>query len=237
MRIRAVCTAGAAVAAVAAIGAAAAFAPTASASRSPITPTAAIGTSASSTAFSPMKMGTCIDQSDNDNGIGVVSQDFEDEFDAYDSRGADDFKLRKTCQIKMVMVEGAYFNGSGLATSENVTFYRDMAGVPGGVISNQKGLLGEDDGAGNFMIMLSSPVGLRAGKYWVSVQVNMDFSQGGEWSWNTNNTQRGNPAVWRNKDDGFGTGCVHYTLLTQCVGAGEGPDFSFMLHGSGPGSH
>jgi hypothetical protein len=182
--------------------------------------------------FQPTKLGTCVDQSDNDNGNAVVSQNFEKTFDAYDSRGADDFKLKKTCQVKMVMVYGQYFNGSGLAQSENVTFYRDMAGVPGGVISNQQNLAGQDDGLGNLTIDLDSPVGLRAGKYWVSVQVNMDFNQGGEWGWNLNNRQRGNPGVWRNKGDGFGTGCIHYTAVTSCLAGVDGPDYAFMLHGS-----
>ena len=227
MTIRTLSVAGLSVAALAVAGA---VAPAASAGRSPVTPSASGGAQASTA--SPTKLSTCVDQSDNDNGVGVVSQDFEATYDVYDSRGADDFKLKKTCQIKMVMVEGQYFNGSGPATSENVTFYRDMAGVPGGVISNQMGLMGADDGAGNFTIMLSSPVGLRAGTYWMSVQVNMDFDQGGEWGWNTNTRQRGNPAVWRNKGDGFGTGCVHYTNLAQCIEAGQGPDDSFMLHGS-----
>jgi hypothetical protein len=182
--------------------------------------------------FQPTRLSTCFDQSDSDNGNGIVSQNFEAANDAFDSRGADDFKLKRTCQVKMVMISGQYFNGTGLAQSENVTFYRDMAGVPGGVISNQKNLAGEDDGLGNFTIALDSPVGLRAGKYWVSVQVNMDFGQGGEWGWNLNNKQRGNPGVWRNKDDGFATGCIHYTAVPRCIDGVDGTDFAFMLHGS-----
>jgi hypothetical protein len=214
---------------VAALAIAACFAPGASANRAPSA--SHVSTSHGAT-FQPTKLGTCIDQSDNDNGVGIVSQNFEAANDAFDSRGADDFKLKKTCQVKMVMVYGTYFNGTGPAASENVTFYRDMAGVPGGVISNQKNLTGEDDGLGNFTIDLKSPVGLRAGKYWVSVQINMDFGVGGEWGWNTNNKQRGNPGVWRNKGDGFATGCIHYTALTTCIDAGEGPDWAYMLHGS-----
>ncbi len=219
---------------VAALAIAACFAPGASANRAP----GASHAGASQTAtFQPTKLGTCIDQSDNSTGNGIVSQNFESDFDAYDSRGADDFKLKQTCKIKMVMVNGQYFNGSGLATSENVTFYRDMAGVPGGVISNQQNLVGMDDGVGNFTIDLNSPVGLRAGKYWVSVQANLDFGVGGEWGWNTNDKQRGNLATWRNKNGGFATGCVHYTPIATCLGDGQGVDYSFMLHGSGAGAH
>lgn len=220
---------------VVALAAVASFASGASASRGPSVATSGAAHTAT---FSPTTLGTCIDQSANDTGIGIVSQSFTDDgFKSYDARGADDFKLKQTCKIKMVMVSGAYFNGAGPALSENVTFYRDMAGVPGGVISNQMNLSGTDDGLGNFTIDLTSPVGLRAGKYWVSVQVNMEFASGGEWGWNTNSMQHGNPAAWRNKGDGFATGCIHYTALATCLQAGQGPDFAFMLHGSGAGAH
>lgn len=234
MKVRTISRVGA-VAALAAVGA---LAPAANAGRTPLTPSNTGSVNHVHAAPAALaKLGTCIDQSDDDTGIGETSQNFEAAYPEFDSRGADDFTLTKTCRIKMVMAEGRYFNGSGPARSENVTFYRNYNGLPGGVISNQMNLIGEDDGSGNFTIMLSSPVGLRAGTYWVSVQANLDYDTGGQWGWNTNSQQRRNEAAWRNKGDGFGTGCVHYTALSTCLGAGQGSDFSFMLHGSGPGSH
>lgn len=232
MKVRTVSLAGLVVAALAA---ATALAPVAQAGRSPLSTSHAGGSQAAHA--SPAKLHMCVDQSDNDTGIGQTSQNFEAAYPEFDSRGADDFTITKTCRIKMVMVDGQYFNGPGPASSENVTFYRNYNGLPGGVISNQMNLPGEDDGSGNFTIRLSSPVGLRAGTYWVSVQANLDYDSGGQWGWNTNVQQRGSEAAWRNKGDGFGTGCVHYTALHTCVGEGQGADFSFMLHGSGPGAH
>lgn len=221
--------------AIVALAAATAVAPVANATRSAISP--AHASSASVTHVWPTKLRTCVDQSDDDTSNGIVSQNFERSFDTFDSRGADDFTLAKTCHIKLVMVDGQYFAGSGPASSENVTFYRNMGGAVGGVISNQVNLKGEDDGAGNFTIMLNSSVGLRPGTYWVSVQANLNFGTGGQWGWNTNSTQRGKPDVWRNKLDGFGFGCVRYTVTSACISNGQGPDFSFLLQGSGPGSH
>ncbi|HEV8692354.1 MAG TPA: hypothetical protein VGQ91_18760, partial [Ideonella sp.] len=36
---------------------------------------------------------TLYDQNNDDNGIGIVSQNFEATFDAYDAQGADDFAV------------------------------------------------------------------------------------------------------------------------------------------------
>jgi hypothetical protein len=178
----------------------------------------------------PSQDRTCYSQLDADNGAGIVSQNFEPSFDAYDSRGADDFTLSQDCVVRRIDVAGAYINGSGPARSENVTIYQDLRGLPGAVISNQPNLVGLDDGTGNLEISLLSSVSLQANQtYIVSVQVNMDFSAGGEWAWSTNNTMRGSPASWRNNQDGFGTGCVHFTQLLTCIRSTEGPDFAFAV--------
>jgi hypothetical protein len=174
---------------------------------------------------------TCYAQADNDNGIGVISQNFQKAFDAYDSRGADDFTLTGNCQVNEVDVMGSYISGSGPVRSANVTVYRDFRGLPGGVSTNQEQLPVTDDGSGNLQIPLRTAVGLVAGTYFLSVQVNLSFKGGAEWGWNTNNTQRGVPAVWRNKNNGFSTGCIHYTTMAQCIDAGQGADFAFSVLG------
>ncbi len=216
----------------AALVAAATFASTAGAQEHHVTSSSQSSVS-SLVKFHPSALSTCYKQLANDNGTGIVSQNFTANAEAsYDSRGADDFKLKSACQVKRVDVAGRYFKGNGLADSENVIFYRNYKGKPGGVISSQQNLAGVDDGTGNLKITLNSPVGLKSRRYWVSVQVNMDFGAGGEWGWLTNNTRNGNPAVWRNQGDGFGTGCINFTKLRKCISNHEGPDFVFALSGS-----
>ena len=178
------------------------------------------------------RLQTCYAQLDDDNGLGVVSQNFETAYNDYDSRGADDFYLQSACQVRRVDVVGEYFSGPGPADSANVTLYRDFNGAPGGVITNQENLTAVGDGTGSFRITLTTGVGLAPGRYFVSVQINMDLDPAGEWSWRTNDTARGIRALWRNKSDGFGTGCVHYTRLTRCIHGGEGRDFAFAIVGS-----
>ncbi len=172
---------------------------------------------------------SCYAQSDNDNGIGIVSQNFEASFDAYDAQGADDFKLKKTCKLKTTTVAGAYFNGAGPAASVNVTYYKNSGGLPGAIVKDFQGASYTDSsGIGNFVVKTKGKLG--KGKYFVSVQANLDFSAGGEWGWNTNNTQRGVAAVWQNPGGGFATGCATWTTLSSCIAAGQGPDNTFQLN-------
>jgi len=180
----------------------------------------------------PHPTGVLYDQNDNDSGVGIVSQNFESDFDAYDSQLADDFVVPDTghpWQIRGITVTGVYFNGDGPAVSETVTFYADANGVPGEV-ENTQTVVGADS-AGSFTIPLEK-FALPQGHYWVSVQANMDFNPGGEWAWETRNVQNATGAVWQNPGDGFATGCTSWTNLLTCIAAGEGPDLMFSLSGT-----
>jgi len=172
------------------------------------------------------------DQNNNDAGVGIVSQNFETAFDAYDSQGADNFKLKATSsKVNEVVVTGVYFNGSGPATSVNVTFYKNAAGLPGGTSASYTGLAYTDlSGFGSFDVKTPG-LKLKKGTYWVSVQANMDFGTGGEWAWETRSVQNGAAGVWRNPGNGFSTGCTTYTAVTTCIAAGEGPDWMFTVKG------
>ena len=164
-------------------------------------------------------MKTLYDQTGNDLGTGVVSQNFEASFDAYDSQGADDFTVPAGPNwiVKEVDVVGVYFNGSGPAVSENVFFFKDHKGKPGKLVATYT-VVGVDT-AGSFAITLPGRgQKLMPGHYWVSVQANMDFSNGGEWGWEKQTTVEGEPAMWQNPGDGFGTGCTTWGIENDCVG-------------------
>ena len=175
--------------------------------------------------------GTLYSQNGTDSGIGIVSQNFESSFDIYDARAADDFKVPSghVWKVTEVDVTGVYFNGSGPAASENVTFYKNAKGLPGAVLHDYTGVVGTDS-FGSFKIKVPKTK-LKAGTYWVSVQANMDFSAGGEWGWENQTTVVGKPAAWENPGDGFGTGCTSYTAETTCIPDGQG-DHMFTIKGS-----
>jgi hypothetical protein len=179
-------------------------------------------------------MDVLYDQNSNDSGIGIVSQNFESTFDQYDAQAADDFKVPhgSTWKVSEVDVSGVYFNGSGLAVSENVTFYNKGAHhLPGTMKAQFNGVVGSDNGFGSFVMTLPSTVRFRAGTYWVSVQVNMDFGVGGEWGWENRLDIIQNPAAWENPGDGFATGCTSYAQENVCIPDGQG-DHMFTLQGT-----
>jgi hypothetical protein len=207
-----------------------------------------IGTAAKATGHSksapvakPAKTKTCYDQITSppydDNGVGIVSQNFEASFDIYDSQGADDFTLTKKCKVTDVHVRGLYFNGAGPCRSLTVTIYKDNGNsAPGAVIygpADQKFTTSAGNpnvGDTQFDINKLSPAApLGPGTYWISVYCNMDFSVGGEWGWMTNNTVNGDASMWQNPGGGFGVGCTSYTTTTSCIPSGEGGDFAFSL--------
>jgi hypothetical protein len=216
----------------AAVGIAAAVAATAPATAGSSRVSPLHRSSESSLVSVPLPAGsTCAKQNDNDNGVGVISQNFEADFDAYDSRAADDFVIRRRCVVREVDVNGAYFFGIGPARSLNVTFYADDGSTPGERMVTQNHLDYRDpSGLGNFEIPLAVPVTFRPGRYWVAVRANIDFREGGQWGWNTNNTPRGDRAQWKNPRDGFDTGCTDWGRVRACLGdGGQGPDLSFAL--------
>jgi hypothetical protein len=107
-----------------------------------------------------------------------------------------------------------------------------VKGVPGGTVAECDKLNITSDAFGTFGIKIpkSCPIKLGKGKYFVSVQAGINFVSGaGEWGWNTNNTQRGGPAMFRSAG---GFGCTQWDTLANCIGSyGQGPDVAFALIG------
>jgi hypothetical protein len=175
------------------------------------------------------------DQTDNDNGSGIVSQNFTDVgFDAYDCQGADDFIVPAggTWKIEEVYVDGTYFDGTGSADSFNVTFYSSKKGKVGEVVKTCPDASYYYDTQYDFgSEHIRCKAKLKRGTYFVSVQANMAFFVGGEWGWLTNNTVRNHPSMWRNPGGGFDTGCTDFAPTTVCVSGDVGGDYSFALYG------
>jgi hypothetical protein len=204
---------------------------TAQAGKSPVPQMSHVGV-LQATQNSPDK--ALFNNSIDDSGIAIVSQNFESSFDVYDNQAADDFKIpaAQTWTVTEVDVTGQYFNGPGPAVSETVTFYKAKQGKPGAKLSQQT-VTGVDNGTGSFKITLPSAVILGGGKYFVSVVVNMDFAVGGEWGWENRSTMGGKYAAqWKNKGDGFATGCVDWGEEDVCIASGQGPDHMFILKGT-----
>jgi hypothetical protein len=132
-------------------------------------------------------------------GYGIISDNFTSN-SAYSSAAADDFVIPsgQTWHIAEVDVTGVYYNGSGPAASEVVTFYANgRKGKPGHLYQGPFTLNCADNG-GSFQCILPQRVKLVSGRWWVSVVANCGFSTGcGEWGWIENTVVHGYGAVWR----------------------------------------
>lgn len=157
---------------------------------------------------SPSGTRTCYAQLDHDAFASIISQNFEPALDMYDSQAADDFVLTKPCRRPVLFIGGSYGEGQGSADSFNVTIYLAGKHGPGKVVRQLEALpFTEPCGQGRGCTQIVLTKKLQPGHWWLSVQANLDFSQTGEqWSWGTNETVRRSGAMWKNADDGFGTG-------------------------------
>ena len=182
------------------------------------------------------KLGVIYDQMDNPGTGLITSQNFDAANDILDSFAADDFAyLDMTWVIESVDVIGAYYNGSGPATSVNVWFYSSdgFGGLPLDIIYTALNVIPSAGLAdGSFSIPLPVPAVLNEGWYWLCVQANMDLSPGGQWGWTERTVQSWSESSWKNPGGGFGTSCTPSWgyRVTNCA-VGSMPDNCFRLNG------
>ena len=172
-------------------------------------------------------------QMDSPGTSSITSQNFETVNDIYDSFAADDFGLMDdTWLVTQIDILGAYYNGSGPASSVNVWFYSDSSGLPGQVIYSALNIIPVNGlTTGSFSIILPNPVVLFEGMYWFCVQANMDQNPYGQWGWTERIASNFNESAWRNPGGGFGTTCTSWKpRVTEC-NVGTGPDLCFSLIG------
>ncbi len=176
---------------------------------------------------------TLYSQNSSQGYTGIDSQIFESTYAAYTDQGADDFTVPAgtTWKVNGVSVTGIYYNGSGPASGETVSFYKNKGGKPGKQVGVSQTSKGADNG-GSFVIKLPAVQKLKGGAsgttYWVSVQADCHFSGCGQWGWYLTNVQHNNLSEWQNPGGGFGV-CPTWGTTQSCVG--YGPDFMFSLNG------
>jgi hypothetical protein len=147
-----------------------------------------------------------------------------------DTAAADDFTVPsgQTWQLSEVDVLGAYFNGSGPATSEVVTFYKNKRKRPG-VIQAGPFTIKCDGATGVFFCTLPKTVKLKSGAWWVSVVANCNFDTCGQWGWTTNTRVQGNQANYRSSF--AGSRCPNFKTVRYCLKGGS-VDMAFQMWGT-----
>lgn len=174
-------------------------------------------------------------QNSGSDGINIDSQTYTSgTYTAYNDQGADDFIVPtgKKWKVMEVDVTGCCVGSGG---TENVYFYKDNNGVPGKAVRHGSFTALNGTGYPNYAITLPKALKLKAGHYWVSVQVNCNYVSGcGEWGWTMRSTIANDTAVWEQPGNGAGTGCTTWTVLQTCFGSSSyNGDFMFDLQGKG----
>lgn len=181
------------------------------------------------------------DQTDHQSTYSVNSQNHEVAQNVYDTQGADDFVVPASdvnWTVKSIHIMGKYYDaGTRPLRSFNIRLYRDVNGRPEAWLYYQALAVFPATTTTNlpfatYVINLNTPAVLPAGKYWVSVQANLNYlPEGNAWGWRMRTIQSLDPSVWRNPNNGYGTGCTSWSLTKNCVGASES-DFLFQLRGT-----
>jgi hypothetical protein len=168
------------------------------------------------------------------NAFAVLSQNFDDAFNRYDSRGADDFTIPggvPSWEISAVEVFGQYLAGSQSGVSSvNVQIYSNSsANLPGHVIYTAD-LPPADAATGVFLLAISPPIKLiGGGTYWLSAQANKNYATG-QWNWYEFSGQNFNPSAWQNPGGNYRV-CPTWGARVAACAIGANPDLAFRLHG------
>jgi hypothetical protein len=173
-------------------------------------------------------------QLDDPSGSAFSDQAFEGSYAAYDGTGADDFDVVDAAgwDIQVINTPGSQTTPGSNPFFVNQAFYNDAAGLPGAVIDGCDFPGNTDftsDGAGN--ISANVDCAAPAGTLWVSQIVRQDFNPFGQHFWATRATAAGNPGLWKNPGNGFGSGCIDWSAANAVCGV-TGEDWMFELLGT-----
>jgi hypothetical protein len=173
-------------------------------------------------------------QLDDPSGNAFTDQAFEAAYAAYDGQGADDFVVTDAngWDITTLNTPGAFVPAAGqMPFFVNNAFHADAGGVPGAAIGGcdfPGNTNFASDGTGDLSIDVTG-CNAPAGLTWVSQQVRIDFNPFGQHFWATRNAAVGAPSQWRNPGDGFGSGCIDWSVATTC--GQTGADMLFEVLG------
>ncbi len=160
-------------------------------------------------------------------GGGMAAQDFEAANDGLDCFGADDFLIPpgEMWKIDSIIFYGTYSaTASVLEAGIVVKIYENNAGAFGTLVFSDS-INSDVDVNGDAWLTpdwSDDPPILDAGSYWIVAQARKDFivptGTGGQWYWTRDSNLTGEPAMWTNPNNGFGTGCSTWAPIYSCVG-------------------
>ncbi|HRX97940.1 MAG TPA: T9SS type A sorting domain-containing protein [Bacteroidales bacterium] len=182
------------------------------------------------------------EQLNNPSDEGINSQQYPD-FPDYSCEGADDFIVPagESWTIDSVVIYGFYNAGGGVAGVGNVHFFQNdpATNLPGVAVNVYNNIVVNSNLSGDLTIVFTSsakeePPVLAEGQYWMSVQVNMSFTESGQWYWRKQLAPTIlNELAWRNPGGGFGVPGSESWLTGSLVLPGSiHHNLSFGLYGT-----
>ncbi len=175
------------------------------------------------------------DQNGPPSGNGLPDQNFEDEFDQFDSEAADDFEVTWEHGWDVQRVRTTGTTDSAASVLVDVKFYANSAGgghndLPGNPLCTYSQLT--PTAYPSLELTLPTPCHLPPGRYWLGLEVSQNYGSSGQHFWSNTRTLQGSEAVWRNPLDGFRRNCRTFKPQTQClVGGANNPDLIFQILG------
>jgi hypothetical protein len=159
---------------------------------------------------------------------GMAAQDFETANDGIDCFGADDFVVPagETWYVDSIIFYGTYSPTATLLEAGMVIkIYENVAGAFGSLVFSDSITTDVDYNQDAWLTpdWVGNPIMLTAGSYWIVAQARKDFilgsgATGGQWYWLRDSNLTGEPAMWTNPNNGFGTGCNTWAPIYFCVG-------------------
>ncbi len=178
---------------------------------------------------------TLFDQTDLTPSNGrFTSQDFDFQFNDFDTEIADDFVVPagQSWQLNAVAAEGTNTFDEGPETPPSlarVTIYANSgSGAPAAELFSQDVVATPD----NYAFGFTGAPALGFGAYWVSVRA-VGGGPTDQWYWRTAAETRGREVMFRNPGDGFNVDCTIFKLLRSCITANPTlGDARFSLSGA-----
>ncbi len=150
------------------------------------------------------------------------------------AQAADDFVVAEgdTWGIERIVAFGGGNNAPSF-TSATVVIYDDNGGAPGEEVYNSGEITPISDLQDtNLNLLLSEPVQLEGGTYWLSVYPNLPFNPNfTQWFWSSQNGGIGGEPYFKDDLNLFGTGAVDWTPVS--ISLGRPPiDQIFQVYGT-----
>lgn len=175
------------------------------------------------------------DQTGNAGKWACFSQSFPDI--GYDLESADDFTVPadEIWYVDSFLFVGLLTGGANFH-SVDISIFNDSNNLPGTLFYKLDNFVTQVPADGNFKISLPEHTVLPEGRYWISFLVNMDFfgKDTSLWLWKETKDQSGNPRVFRDSKNLFGSGIYqswHYVQNGDST-LGFDPDLLFAIYGT-----